>query len=262
MIQVWLDGKYLPEDKALIPAVDPAFLHGRGLFEVIRGYDGHPFRLRDHLERMRRSARRFGFPFRVPALEPVIRELSRRNGAPDAYVRLTLSATGRLLVQVRPRRPLPAAWYERGAKLLVAPWRRDPRAPLAGHKTLSYLENVLAHERALRRGYADMLCLGPGDEVLEGCASNIFLVFGGRIVTPPLGRGILPGVTRRVVMELARVRERVVRLPELREADEVFITNALIEVLPIGKPGPVTRRLAESYRLEAASGPRRARDLG
>jgi branched-subunit amino acid aminotransferase/4-amino-4-deoxychorismate lyase len=260
MSQVWLDGKYLPEDEAFIPAVDPAFLYGRGLFEVVRGYDGRPFRLRDHLERMRHSARRFGIPFRVPALEPVIRELSRRNAAPDAYVRITLSAMGHLLVHVRPRHPLPAAWYERGAKLLVAPWMRDPRAPLAGHKTLNYFENVLAHEQALRRGYADMLYVGPGDEVLEGCVSNIFLVFGGKIVTPPLGRNILPGVTRRVVMELARVRERVIRRRELREADEVFITNALIEVLPIGKPGPVARRIAEAYRSEVLSLTRRVSD--
>jgi branched-subunit amino acid aminotransferase/4-amino-4-deoxychorismate lyase len=250
MSQVWLDGRFLPETEALVPAVDPAFLYGRGLFEVVRGYDGRPFRLRDHLERMRHSARRFGIPFRAPALEPVIRELSRRNRAPDSYIRVTLSSRGHLLVLVRPRRPLPAAWYERGAKILVAPWQRDPRAPVVGHKTLSYFENVLAHEEALRRGCADMILVGPGDEILEGCVSNIFLVFDGKIVTPPLGRGILPGVTRRVVMELARVRERVVRRRELREADEVFITNALIGVLPVGRPGPVARQVAAAYRSE------------
>jgi branched-subunit amino acid aminotransferase/4-amino-4-deoxychorismate lyase len=260
MTWVWLDGKVLPEEKALVPAVDPAFLYGRGLFEVVRGYDGRPFRLRDHLERMRHSARRFGIPFRVPGLEPVIRDLSRRNGVSDAYVRITLSSMGHLLVLVRPRRPLPPAWYERGAKLLVAPWRRDPRAPLVGHKTLNYFENVLSHEKALRHGYADMLYVSPGDEILEGCVSNVFLVFGGKIVTPPLGRNVLPGVTRKVVMELASVRERNVRLREMREADEVFITNALIEVLPVGKPGPITRRIAESYRSEVLSLQRRTSD--
>ena len=248
MTWVWLDGKILPEDEALVPAVDPAFLYGRGVFEVVRGYGGIPYRLGDHLERMRLSARRFGIPYRVPDLEPVVRGLSRRNDAPDAYVRITLSGLGHLLVTVRPRQPLPPSWYERGARLLVAPWRRDPRAPLVGHKTLNYLENVLSHEKALRRGYADMLYVGTRDEILEGCVSNIFLVFGGRIVTPPLGQNVLPGVTRKAVMELAPVRERIVRRKEMREADEVFITNALIEVLPVGRPGPVTRRLAEAYR--------------
>ncbi len=253
MTWVWLNGKILPEERALVPATDPAFLCGHGVFEAVRGYDGVPFRLRDHLERMRLSARRFGVPFKSPDLEPVVRELSRRNGAPDAYVRLTLSAGGNLLVLVRPRRALPAAWYERGARLLVAPWRRDPRAPLVGHKTLNYLENVLSHEKALRRGCADMLYVGPRDEILEGCVSNIFFVFGGKIVTPPLGRNILPGVTRKVVMEVARVRERIVRREEMREADEAFLTNALIEVLPVGKPGPVTCGIAEAYRAEVSA---------
>ncbi len=257
MSWVWLDGKILPQEKALLPAVDPAFLYGHGVFEVVRGYDGVPFRLRDHMERMRQSARRFRIPFHPPDLGPVVTELSRRNRATDAYVRVTLSAMGHLLVMVRPRRPLPASWYERGARLLLAPWRRDPRAPLVGHKTLNYLENVLSHEEALRRGYADMLYLGPREEILEGCVSNIFLVFGRKIVTPPLGQNILPGVTRKVVMELAHVSERVVRRREMRKADEVFITNALIEILPIGRPGPITRGLAAAYRSEVLTFSRR-----
>ena len=257
MSWVWLDGKFLPEREALIPATDPGFLHGRGVFEVVRGYGGVPFRLADHMERMRRSAPLFGVTFRPPRLEPVIRELSRRNRAPDAYVRITLSAAGRLLVIARPRRRLPAAWYRRGARILVAPWRRDPRAPLVGHKTLNYLENVLAHEEALRRGYADTLYLGLRDEILEGCVSNIFLVFDGRIATPPLRQNVLPGVTRKVVMELAPVRERILYRRDLRKADEVFLTNSLVEVLPVGRPGPVTLGLAEAYRHAVAARVRR-----
>ncbi len=248
MSVVWLDGKFLPEAKALIPATDPGFLHGRGLFEVVRGYDGFAFRLEDHLERMRRSARHFGLRFRPPPLAPVIAELCRRNPAPDAYARITLSAGGHLLVVARRRTALPASWYRRGAKVLVAPWRRDPRAPLAGHKTLSYLENVLAHDEALRRGYADMLYVSLDDELLEGCATNVFLVVRGRLVTPALLPGILPGVTRKVVMELADVRERTVLRKELGSAEEVFLTNALIEVLPVGRPGPLTRAVAAAYR--------------
>jgi branched-chain amino acid aminotransferase len=245
---VWLDGKFLPERRALVPATDPAFLYGHGVFEVTRAYGGVPFRLRDHLVRMKHSAQLFGVPFAVPDLEPAVRELCRRNRAPDAYVRITLSASGRLLVLVRPRRRLPSAWYRRGAEVMIAPWRRDPRAPLAGHKTLNYLENVRTHEEALRRGCADALYVGPRGELLEGCVTNVFLVRGGTLVTPRLGAGVLPGVTRKVVTEIERVRERTVRLKELWKADEVFLTNALIEILPVGKPGPVTRRVAEAYR--------------
>ena len=127
------------------------------------------------------------------------------------------------------------------------PWRRDPRALLAGHKVTSYLENVLVHDDALKRGYADALFVGLEGEILEASVSNIFLVLRGKLVTPKLP-GILPGVTRKVILELEKVQERTVKVSELRSADEVFLTNALIEVLPIGKPGPVTQRIAEAYR--------------
>jgi branched-subunit amino acid aminotransferase/4-amino-4-deoxychorismate lyase len=247
MTTVWLDGAFLPEAKALIPATDRGFLHGRGLFETLRTYDGVPFRIADHVDRMKASARRFGFPQPSGDLDAAIRSLCRRNGLPDAAARITLSADGRLLVTTRPRRPIPPAWTRDGAKVDLVPWRRDARALLAGHKVTSYLENILVHDAALKRGCADALFVGLKDEILEGSVSNVFLVIRGKVVTPKL-TGILPGVTRKVVMELAKVQERTVKVRELRTADEVFLTNALIEVLPIGKPGPVTTRIADAYR--------------
>lgn len=252
MTWVWLDGRVLPERKALLPATDPAFLHGRGLFETLRGYDGVPFRLDRHLARMRASARHFRIPFRVPRLDRVIPELCRRNRAPDAAVRLTLSGGGHLLVTARPRKPLPRSWYRRGAEVMIAPWTRHPEAPLSGHKTVSYLENVLAHEEALRRGCADALTVAPGRRILEGSVTNLFLVKRDRIYTPPLRHGVLPGVTRGVILEIAPVRERVIRARELFRANEVFLTNSLIEVLPVGRPGPVTRVIAQAYREQVA----------
>jgi branched-subunit amino acid aminotransferase/4-amino-4-deoxychorismate lyase len=201
------------------------------------------------VERLRASARRFRLPFKPPDLERIIRELCRRNATADARVRITLSGGGHLLVTVRKREALPPSWYARGAEVMVVPWRRDPNAPLVGHKTLSYLENVLTHEEARRRGCADALYVGLRGELLEGCVTNVFVVKDGKIATPSLGQGLLPGVTRKVVLEIARVRERRVRLRELWEADEAFLTNALIEVLPIVRPpGPVTRRVSSAYR--------------
>jgi branched-subunit amino acid aminotransferase/4-amino-4-deoxychorismate lyase len=247
MSTVWLSGVFLSESKATIPATDRGFLHGRGLFETLRTYEGVPFRLQDHVARMKASAARFKVPFREDDFEAVVRELCRRNRLRDAAVRLTLSAEGRLLITTRPRRPLPAAWYEKGAEVMVAPWRRDPRALLAGHKVTSYLENVLLHDEARERGCADALFVGLRGELLEGAVTNVFLVVKGRLVTPRLP-GILPGVTRKVVLELASVTERSVRLKELWKADEAFLTNALIEVLPIGKPGPVVREVSAAYR--------------
>ena len=120
-MQVWLDGAFLPESKALIPATDRGFLHGRGLFETLRTYDGVPFRLSDHVDRMKASARRFGFPVPSGDLDAAIRTLCRRNGLPDAAARITLSADGRLLVTTRPRRPIPPAWYRDGARVDIVP---------------------------------------------------------------------------------------------------------------------------------------------
>ena len=247
MSTLWLDGSFLLEEKALVRATDRGFLHGRGLFETLRGYGGIPFRLADHLERMRASAEKFRIPFRAPPLEPVIRELCLRNRCEEASIRITLSADGHLLVTARTHKPVPTAWYEKGAEVMVAPWRRDPRAPLVGHKTLNYWEGILTHEEAAERGCADALYVGLRGELLEGCVTNVFLVVRGKLVTPA-GPGILPGVTRKVVMELAKVRERRVRLKELWKAEEAFLTNSLVEILPITRPGPVTRQLMLAYR--------------
>jgi branched-subunit amino acid aminotransferase/4-amino-4-deoxychorismate lyase len=246
MSMVWLDGSYLPEEKALIPATDRAFLHGRGLFETLRAYSGIPFRLDDHLTRMTVSAAKFKMPFRSPDLDPVIRKLCDRNELDDAAIRITLSAEGRLLVTARRRKPLPQSWYDRGAEVMVAPFRRDPRVTLAGHKVTSYLENILVHDEAVERGCADALFVGLKGELLEGAVTNIFLVIKGKLVTPKLP-GILPGITRKIVMELIKVKERTVKIKELWKADEAFLTNALIEILPIGKPGPVGRKVADGY---------------
>jgi len=155
---------------------------------------------------------------------------------------------------------VPVSWYRRGAAVAFASWRRDPRAPLYGHKTLNYLENVRTLEGAHREGLADVLFLGLDGRVLEGCVTNVFLVKGGRLRTPAL-EGILPGVTRATVLEIARsqgmrVEERRLVPRDFERADEVFLTNAMIEVLPIsrvgsrriGPPGPVTRTLMAGYR--------------
>lgn len=250
MSDVWLDGRFLPEDQALIPATDPGFLHGRGVFETLRAYAGVPFRLADHLDRLAASAAHFKIAAARPDLDGVIRELCDRNALPDAAIRITLSAGGHLLVTARRREAPPEAWMRDGAEIMLAPWRRDLRAPLAGYKTLSYLENVLTHEEARRRNCVDALYVGLRGELLEGCVTNIFLVVDGRLITPRLVPGILPGVTRRAVLELEKTRERTVRAKDLlKTAEEAFVTNSLLEIVPILKPpGPVTLRIMEAYR--------------
>ncbi|MBI2900551.1 MAG: aminotransferase class IV [Planctomycetes bacterium] len=256
-----LNGKILPEAEAQIPATDPAVAHGLGLFEVTRAYRGVPFRIADHLSRMRRSATRFGLRLAPGRVGEEIAELCRRNRLEDAYVRITLTGGGNFLIRTRPLERLPAAWYRRGARVLLAESRRDPAGILYGHKTLNYLENVMLRDRARRAGAADTILIGLGGEVLEGCVSNVFLVRRGRLVTPSLDAHILPGVTRKVVLGLAararlRVDERTVGADEMTEAEEAFLTNSLVEVLPVTRigagrvagPGRITRFIADEYR--------------
>ncbi len=248
---IWLDGRIVAASTPAIAATDPAVLHGAGLFEVTRAYGGVPFRLRDHLERMRRSAAALRLP--APAddavIDRAIRALCRRNHLPDAYVRIEVTAGGRQFVLTRPLEPV-----RRPARVTIVPWRRDPRSPLTGHKTLNYLESVRTREAARAKGFVDALFRDLRGNLLEGCVSNVFLVRRGDLVTPPLGQRILPGVTRKVVLEIAarlgvRVFERAVPAQELRTADEAFLTNAIVEVLPIGRrAGPITRLMSMAYR--------------
>ncbi len=263
MEYVSLNGKILREDRARIPVTDPATAYGFGLFEVTRGYNGIPFLLGDHVARMKKSARSFGLalPMLPPQIDGEIRKLCRKNRASDAYIRLTLTGGGNFLIQARQRQQLPGRWNEKGANLLLAKSRKDPTNFLAGHKTLNYLENVLTRDGARRKGAVDAIWLGTGGEVLEGCVSNIFFVSKNQLVTPELHAGILPGVTRKMILKTARrcgihVREEKVFPSIFDQASEIFITNALVEVMPVtrmegkkvGGIGPVTLQLQREYR--------------
>ncbi len=266
MPTLYVNGRYVPESRARISADDHALAWGVGLFEVLRAYNGNPFRLADHVTRLRRSAKHFGLKVRLPNLPRVIDTLLKRNRLRQAHVRITVTEGGSVIVAASRWQPPPRGMYRRGASLRIAPWRRDPRSPLYGHKTLNYFENILARKDAHRRGALDTIFLGLQTEVLEGATCNVFLVQEGRLITPTIRRGILPGVTRQVILECARragirVQERGVPLRELLRADEVFVTNAMIEVMPvakidrkkIGPPGPVTNALAEAYRRKVES---------
>jgi branched-chain amino acid aminotransferase len=267
-MKVWLDGRLVPSDRATISALDPGLQYGLGVFEVTRAYGGVPYLLDHHLVRMRRSARHFGLRVRPTdaAIASGARSLLRALRMESANVRLVQTGGGAFMILATPLPVLPAAWYRRGAAIDFTPWRRDPRAPLHGHKTLNYLENVLTRERARAKGLADLLYLSTDGRVLEGTVTNVFAVKNGRLLTPRLD-GILPGVTRNEVIRIAKslkitVEERHLLPRDLERADEVFLTNALIEVLPVarigkrplGLPGEITPLLASRYEeLSSAS---------
>ncbi len=276
---VYLNGEFVARDEARVSAFDRGFLYGDALFETVRAYGGVPFPLDEHLARIADSARELGIP--LPGgdeLAGAVRALIQRNGLGDAYVRITVSRgihAGTLapdepgeptvLIEARKLHPYPPELYEQGAKLTVSSFTHDSASRIRRHKTTSYITSVLAKREAKERGADEALLLDGAGHVAEGATSNVFCVVRGNLVTPPLDMNVLPGVTRAAVIRLARdagidVSETRFGMAELAGADEVFITNSLMELMPVRTvdesrvpacPGQVTFDLAERYRAMA-----------
>lgn len=284
--KVSIDGQIMDEGAAVIPVTDRGFLYGDSVYEVVRTYGGEPFALDEHLTRLEQSAARLAMPLARPpgdGREPIIRDIRQTlaaAGHPESYVRVIITRGSgpmgldpgladhpRRVVIVAPFQPLPAAWYAEGVAIhLVATGRAGGHTLLAGAKSGNYLVNVLALGAAKRRGAHEAILLDHDDHVTEGASSNLFVVAGGQLLTPPLSAGILEGITRHKVCKLAQragfpVTERPIARDELSEADEIFLTSTLREILPVqrvddqtvgqGTPGPIARRLLADYRAAA-----------
>lgn len=271
---VWVNGALVPPGTAVLAADDRGFTLGDGLFETMRAYGGRVFRLRAHLERLRLSADRLGIPV-PPDLEDGVRETLAASGLDSAAVRLTVSrgpggdgltppepARPTVVITARPYTPA-ERWYAAGLRTVFARGRLNEHALTAGIKRLGYLDQVAAQAEARAAGADEALFLDTAGHLAEGAASNVFLVVDGALWTPPLSCGVLPGITRGIVLELAAaagipVREEPVPPGALREADEAFLTSSLRELVPAvaiganpigrGRPGPLTLRLLDLYR--------------
>jgi branched-subunit amino acid aminotransferase/4-amino-4-deoxychorismate lyase len=282
-VLVWLNGRFVEAARARVPVLDRGLLHGDGLYETWRTYGGEPFAVAAHLRRLAAAARRLALP--VPGDAGVwvrrSRVLVRRNRLPDAAVRLTITRgdTGEAIVPERRApptvlllvRPLPADLARRqrdGVRVVLLPFPRDASATWGGLKLLGHASAVAGRMLAARRRADEGLYVTPTGDVTEGTTSNVFAVFGRSLVTPPLGAGILAGVTRAMVLALARhsrlrVQEAPLRARALARADEVFLTASTVEILPVvrldgvrigpGTPGPVTRELQARYRARIAA---------
>jgi branched-chain amino acid aminotransferase len=280
---IYLNGRLIPRSKAKLSPLDHGFLYGYGLFETMRAYQGHIFRLDHHLDRLRRSAQSLGLTHNIlnvvegkQSLEAVCMETLEANKLKDARLRLTVSAgegdmtpdpstcsnptvliTARNLVP-----PLPEK-YEPGFKAALSSLRRNSQSPLSRLKSTCYIENILARMAARAVGCDEAILLNEQGYLAEGSTTNIFLVSNGELITPSLESGVLPGITREAVLEIARVSniktmERQVDLKELIEAEEAFITNSILELMPLtwfegkpigtGKPDQLTKELLAAYR--------------
>lgn len=264
----YVDGKFVPSDEAVIPVNDLAILRGLGAFDFMRTYAGKPFCLRAHLERLEASTRKIGlqFPWTMDALAQLVMETLSRNSHKESNVRIIVTGGSspdfmnprgnpRLIIMVSPLPDMPSEWYSNGIHVITQIAERA----LAGAKSINYVQASLALEAARKRGAQEAVYTIPQGLVLEGTTSNIFAVTAGSLITP--GRGILPGITRQVILDLARslfsVKIRDVFLSELLEADEVFICGTNKGIVPVvqvddtvignGKPGPKTCLLIQSF---------------
>jgi branched-chain amino acid aminotransferase len=269
-LKVWLNGGLVDAQSACISPADHGFLLGDGVFETLRSHRGRVPTLREHLERLAAGARAMAIePPPAQALEQAVLELLEASGLPDARVRITVTSgsgpPGLSRGQAPPTILITAAplrlWPET-ATAVVAPWAHDERSPLAGVKTTSRAESVMALLHARERGADEALFLNRAGNVCEATTANVFAVLDGTAHTPPLSAGCLAGITREQVLELCRqldiaAAEQDLPPATLKEADELFLTSstrgvqALVEVdgaaVGTGEPGPTTRRLTDAY---------------
>lgn len=283
-LKVYVNGDLVDRSQATISVFDHGFLYGDGIFEGIRVYDGRIFKLQAHLERLRQSAKAImlEIPLSAQELYDAVVMTVRANRLSDAYVRLVVSrGPGDLgLDPLRCPKPTviiiaekislyPREVYLQGLHLAAVVTRRPATDALnPAMKTLNYLNNILAKIEANQRGLPEVLMLNHEGWVVEATADNVFIVRDGALLTPPTYVGILNGITRQVVMEIAEqagypVHERILTLFDVYNADEVFLTGTAAEMVPAvtcdgrtigtGQPGPITQDLMQKFHAYAAS---------
>ncbi len=284
---IYLNGEYVPEERAVVSVFDHGLLYGDGVFEGIRAYHNRVFKLKEHIVRLYESARAIDLhiPLSQGEMTEVVLETCRRNGLKDAYIRLVVSR-GRGDLGLDPRKcPNPTIFciaasiqlypeelYEKGLELVTVATRRNlPEACNPRVKSLNYLNNIYAKIEANLVGAPEAVMLNQEGYVAEATGDNIFIVKNGTLITPPSHVGILEGITRNTVMEIARskgipVEEKLFTRFDIYTADECFLTGTAAEVIPAvkldgrligsGQPGEMTRLLMQAFReLTMVDGP-------
>lgn len=272
--KVFLNDSVIDPDQAHLSVTESGFLYGAGLFETMRSHNGVVFRLQDHLDRLSRSAGMLSIvhPYDEPYISGAIDRLLQANELSEARLRLTLTNgplpesedqhKPTLLITATEFRPYPAEYYKAGVLVILCPFRQNPTDPTCGHKTTCYYPRLLALNLARRKGAVEALWFTPDNHLAEGCVSNVFIVKGSVLCTPHIETPVLPGIARKTVLQLARQQsielvEKDLTVNDLLDADEVFLTNVIMEVVPVvqveghaigdGKVGPMTTKFRESF---------------
>lgn len=273
MEQVFLNDGLVPIDEAKIAVDDSSFLYGIGLFETMRAVGGRVFRLDDHLNRLTASAAALSIQNSYPVdfIKEAIGRVLTANGLSDARMRLTLTngplrAEGdrksALLITAAPFVPYPKEYFDKGVRTIITDYRQNSKDPFAGHKTTCYGPRLAALREAHDKLASEAIWFTTENHLAEGCISNIFLVREGLLLTPPETTPVLPGIARKTVLEIAerenvKTEQRPLDINDLLAAEEIFLTNVVMTILPViaveahnvagAKPGPLTKRLTEKY---------------
>ena len=279
---IYIDGEFLPKAEAKVSVFDHGLLYGDGVFEGIRSYNGRVFKLEEHLERLYDSAKSIMLkvPIPIETMKETVLETLRRNHLTEAYIRLIITrGVGDLgldpdkcpkpsIIIIADKIVLyPQKFYEDGLEIVTASVRRNYAEAINPRiKSLNYLNNILAKIEGKQAGAEEVLMLNAEGYVVECSGDNIFWIKNEILVTPPVHMGILEGVTRNSVIQLARdagmqVEERVFTRHDLYIADECFLTGTAAEVIPVvkidrrtignGHPGKITQRLISAFRQYA-----------
>lgn len=264
----YVDGRFVPSEKAALPVDDLAILRGFGVCDIMRTFNGQPYLINEHVERLEKSANGIGLslPWSKRELIDIIYETLKKNEL-RSEVNIRIVITGgsspdymypkgapRLVILVTDMAPLPDAWYSHGVKVITTRQERD----LPDTKVTSYISATLALKEAKKQDAVEVIYVNRKNQVLEGATSNLFAVFENRLVTPKTG--VLKGITRQAVLSLSNqfctVRETPIQLKDLLAAEEVFITGTNKAVVPVvrvdntrignGIPGQLTRRIMKA----------------
>lgn len=276
---VSVDGRVGRPEDVTLKVTDNGFVFGDSAYETLRTYGGRPFELDRHLKRLRRTIALLGFELKVSDEEIKARIDACLSFAsnPESYLRVIVSRgvgdmsyrferipEPTVAMYVKPLEATSPALYEQGAAAAIVSIRRNPVEALnPAMKSSNLLNNALATREAYAKGAFEAILLNTRGEVAEGAGSNVFIVKDGRLLTPPLSCGLLAGITRELVLEIAAAEgipheERVLYPADLQSADEMFVTSTLKELAPVvtldgapvgtGRPGPTTHALLKAYR--------------
>ncbi|MBW8001030.1 MAG: hypothetical protein FVQ80_03305 [Planctomycetes bacterium] len=271
--KVFFNDKLIDAGRAKVPVTDAGLLYGAGLFETMRASNGVVFCLDDHLERLFSSAEKLSInnTYTKKQITDAVYQLLEANNLTEARLRLTLTSgsvskdcqlKSTLLITATKLEPYPAEYYKNGVLAVLTSYRQNLNDPVYGHKTLNYLPRIMALNQARMKMATEAIWFTVDNKLAEGCISNIFLVKDDTICTPTIETPVLPGIARKAVLQIAKQNnieliEKDLYIDDCLGADEIFMTNVIMQVLPVvklekhtvgkGKIGAITKKLMQYF---------------